>query len=79
MTVTRIATSRGQMGGAPRMRGSRMPAATAVDMVADEMTETEILEAFPNQERQDIHEALRYAAQAVRARRLPLVMPVRSS
>jgi uncharacterized protein (DUF433 family) len=42
-------------------------------MVADGMTEEEILAAFPDLEREDIREALRYAAEALRERELPLV------
>jgi uncharacterized protein (DUF433 family) len=44
-------------------------------MVADGMTETEILAAYPDLEQQDIREALRYAAEAVRERELPLLIP----
>ena len=60
------------MGGVPCIRGLRIPVATVVGMVADGMTETEILAAYPNLERDDIREALRYAAEAVRERELPL-------
>jgi uncharacterized protein (DUF433 family) len=42
-------------------------------MVAEGMTADEILEDFPYLEREDIAEALRYAAEAVRERQLPLV------
>jgi len=42
-------------------------------MIADGMTEEEILRAYPDLERQDLQEALRYAAEAVRERELPLV------
>jgi uncharacterized protein (DUF433 family) len=42
-------------------------------MVADGMPEGEILQAYPDLEPEDIHEALRYAAEAVRERELPLV------
>jgi uncharacterized protein (DUF433 family) len=42
-------------------------------MVADGMNEEEILKAFSGLESEDIHEALRYAAEAVRERELPLV------
>jgi uncharacterized protein (DUF433 family) len=42
-------------------------------MVADSMTEHEILDAYPDLTAEDIHEALRYAAEAVRERELPLV------
>jgi uncharacterized protein (DUF433 family) len=40
-------------------------------MVADGMTEEEILRAYPDLEPEDIREALRYAAEAVRERELP--------
>jgi uncharacterized protein (DUF433 family) len=42
-------------------------------MVADGMTEDEILKAYPDLEREDIRDALRFAAEAVRERELPLV------
>ncbi len=62
------------MGGVPCIRGLRIPVATVVGMVADGMSEEEIIKAFPDLESEDIHEALRYAAEAVRERELPLVM-----
>ena len=61
------------MGGVPCIRGLRIPVATVVSMVADGMTEDEILKAYPDLEREDIRESLRYAAEAVRERELPLV------
>jgi len=42
-------------------------------MVADGMPDAEILTAFPDLEQEDIREALRFAAEAVRERELPLV------
>jgi uncharacterized protein (DUF433 family) len=42
-------------------------------MVADGMSADEILAAYPDLEREDIAEALQYAAEAVRERELPLV------
>jgi uncharacterized protein (DUF433 family) len=44
-------------------------------MVADGMTEKEILKSYPDLEKEDIKEALKYAAEAVRERELPLVLP----
>jgi uncharacterized protein (DUF433 family) len=41
-------------------------------MVADGMTDAEILAADPDLHAQDNREALRYAAEAVRERELPL-------
>jgi uncharacterized protein (DUF433 family) len=46
--------------------------ATVVGMVADGMPPEEILADVPYLEREDITEALRYAAGAVRERELPL-------
>ena len=70
---TRITVNPKQMGGAPCIRGLRIPVATVVGMVADGMSEAEILQAFPDLEREDIREALLYAAETVRERELPLV------
>jgi len=72
MTFTRISVNPNQMGGMPCIRELRIPVATIVGMFADGMTEAEILAAYPDLERDDIHEALRYAAQALRERELPL-------
>lgn len=74
MKLTRITVNPNQMGGMPCIRGLRIPVATVVGMIADGMTEEEILRAFPDLEREDIREALQYAAEAVRERELPLVM-----
>jgi uncharacterized protein (DUF433 family) len=70
---TRVTVNPNQLGGVPCIRGLRIPVATVVGMVADGMTEEEILKAFPDLEGEDIVEALRYAAEAVRERELPLV------
>ncbi len=72
MTFTRISVRPDQMGGAPCIRGLRIPVATVVDMVADGMNKEEILAAYPDLEAEDIEEALHYAAEAVRERELPL-------
>jgi len=71
---TRITVNERQMGGMPCIRGLRIPVATVVAMVADGMTNEEILAAFPDLEPEDIKEALRYAAEAVRERELPIVL-----
>ena len=72
MTFTRITVRADQMGGVPCIRGLRVPVATVVGMVADGLSEREILEAYPDLEAEDIREALQYAAEAVRERELPL-------
>ena len=72
MRYTRITTKMNQMGGVPCIRGLRVPVATVVGMVADGMTQEDILRAYPDLEAEDIKQALLYAAEAVRERELPL-------
>lgn len=60
------------MDGVPCIRDLRIPVATVVGMVAEGMAEDEILAAYPDLEADDVREALRYAAEAVRERELPL-------
>jgi uncharacterized protein (DUF433 family) len=57
-----ITTNPAQMAGTPCIRGLRIPVRTVLAMLADGMTEDEILRDFPDLEREDIREALRYAA-----------------
>lgn len=73
MKYTRITVRPDQMGGMPCIRGLRIPVATIVAMIADGMTDDEILSDHPSLEREDIREALRYAAEAVQERAIPLV------
>ena len=73
MEFRRITVDPQQMGGMPCIRRLRIPVATIVGMVADGMTEAEILESYPDLQREDVREALRYAADAVREREIPLV------
>ena len=72
MEFPRITVDPRQMDGVPCIRRLRIPVATVVGMVADRMTHEEILRAYPDLEPEDIDEALRYAAEAVRERELPL-------
>jgi uncharacterized protein (DUF433 family) len=72
MKFGRITVDPKQMDGVPCIRGLRIPVATVVGMVAEGMTEAKILQAYPDLTSDDIHEALRFAAEAVRERVLPL-------
>jgi uncharacterized protein (DUF433 family) len=69
----RITVNPNQMGDMPCIRGLRVPVATVVGMIADGMTEEEILKAYPDLELEDLRDALRYAAEAVWKRELRLV------
>lgn len=68
----RITVDPDTMGGMPCIRGLRIPVATVVAMVADGMTAAEIVEELPDLITDDVAEALRYAAEAMRERELPL-------
>jgi uncharacterized protein (DUF433 family) len=75
VTFDRITTEAGKMGGQPCIRGLRIPVATVVAMVADAMSTDQIVIQLPDLEAEDVAEALRYAAEAVRERQLPLRQP----
>ena len=74
MKFTRITVNPRQMGGVPCIRGLRIPVATIVDTVAEGISVKEIIKLYPDLEPEDIQEALRYAAEAVRERELPLAV-----
>jgi uncharacterized protein (DUF433 family) len=71
--LERITIRQDQMGGVPCIRGLRIPAATIVGMVANGMTDAEILDAYPDLEPEDIRAALRFAAEALQERAIPVV------
>ena len=73
MKITRITVDSNQMNGVPCVRGLRIPVATVVEMVAQGMSDTAILTAYPDLELEDIREALSFAAAALRERELPIV------
>jgi uncharacterized protein (DUF433 family) len=75
MTFERITVEPDKMGGQPCIRGLRIPVATVVTMVADNMTAEQIVAELPDLEVEDVAEALRYAAEALRERELPLRRP----
>ncbi len=72
MEYTRITVDPAQMGGVPCIRGLRIPVATVVALLAEGADEKELLGDYPDLQPEDIREALRYAAEAVRERELPL-------
>ena len=72
MTFTRITVDPNLMAGVPTIRGLRIPVATVLSMVADGMTAEEICRDLPDLTPEDVAEALRYAAESVRERQLPL-------
>ena len=73
MRFERVTVDPAQMGGVPCTRGLRIPVTTVVGLVAQGMTETRIVEEYPDLEVEDIRQALAYAAAAVDERQLPLL------
>ncbi len=63
INFTRITIDANQMGGVPCTRGLRIPVATVVEMIAEGMSEAEILAVYPDLDHEDIRESLRFAAE----------------
>ncbi len=72
MAFERITVDQDVMAGMPCIRGLRIPVATVLAMVADGMTVDEVVAELPDLVADDVAESLRYAAQAMRERELPL-------
>lgn len=70
----RITIDPEKMGGAPCIRGLRIPVATVVGMVAAGMTPEEIIKELPDLEPEDIKAALALAAQTLKERTIPVAL-----
>jgi uncharacterized protein (DUF433 family) len=68
----RITVNPAQMGGVPCIRNLRIPVATIITMIAQGMSEKEILDSYPDLEKEDITQSLEYAAESVREKEIPL-------
>jgi len=73
LQLDRITMNPQVMGGKPCIRGMRVTAGTIVGLIAAGRTADEILAAYPYLEREDIHQALQYAAW--RAEEMEVVLP----
>jgi len=71
--LTRITFDPAVMGGKPCIRGFRVTVGTIVGLVASGHSATDILKAYPYLEKDDIREALAYAAWRSEEIDLPLV------
>jgi uncharacterized protein (DUF433 family) len=70
--LTRITLDPDVMGGKPCIRGLRVTVGTIVGLVASGRTTQEILAAYPYLEKDDVREALSYAAWRVEETEVPL-------
>lgn len=72
MAFQRIVADHRVMAGVPCIRGTRIPVATLVGLVAEGMTTGEILADYPQLTADDVREALQFAAAAVDQTTFPL-------
>lgn len=70
--IERVTVDHRVMGGVPCVRGTRIPVATVVAMLADGMTVAEILADYPQLVDDDVRDVLRYAAASVDEHELPV-------
>ena len=72
--LSRITFDPQVMGGKPCIRGMRGTVGTIVELVASGKTVDEVLADYPYLEREDILEALSYAAWRAEEREVPLAL-----
>ena len=70
--LQRITLDPAVMGGKPCIRGMRVTVGTVVGLLAAGRTEEEILKAYPYLEKEDLREALAYAAWRAEELEVPL-------
>lgn len=70
--LQRITLDPAVMGGKPCIRGMRVTVGTVVGLLATGHTEEEILKAYPCLEKEDLKEALAYAAWRAEEIEVPL-------
>jgi uncharacterized protein (DUF433 family) len=70
--LNRITHDPGVMGGKPCIRGLRVTVGTIVGLVANGYSTDDILNAYPYIDRDDVREALTYAAWRVEEMELPI-------
>jgi len=64
--LRRVVVSAETFGGQPCIRGTRIPIAVILDGLAEGLSETDIIDHYPQLSREDIHGALAYASELAR-------------
>jgi uncharacterized protein (DUF433 family) len=72
MSEPRVVAEHRTMGGVPCIRGTRIPVATIVGLVAQERSVEQIVADYPQLSAHDVRAALEFAAAAVSERQVPL-------
>lgn len=65
MIKNRIISTRGILGGSPRVAGTRIGADFLLELLASGMSTDEIIKEYPQLYREDVQAVLRYAKSAV--------------
>jgi len=73
--LTRITFNLEIMGGKPCIRGMRVTVGTIVGLIASGKNIDEVLSEYPYLEREDVLQALSYAAWRAEEREVPLASP----
>ena len=61
--VERITVDKNQCGGRPCIRGMRIRVTDVLELLANGLNHDDVLEEFPDLEREDIQACLRFASQ----------------
>lgn len=75
MSDDRIIADHRIMGGVPCIRGTRIPVATIIGLMAEGCTVDGVIDDYPQLAAEDVRAALQFAADAVAERQLPLRTP----
>ncbi len=73
--LARITVSPEVCHGKPCLRGLRYPVENVLEWMSSGMSQEEILEDFPDLEREDLQAAMAWATRLARTRRLEVVAP----
>ena len=60
--IDRITTNPEQMGGVPCIRGLRIPVSIILTLISERLSEDNIIELYPDMEKEDFSAILRFAA-----------------
>lgn len=72
MTFDRISIDPMQMGGVPCLAHKRIPVATVLKLMAEGASFEQILKAYPDLEKEDLRQAIAFAARSVEEREIAL-------
>ena len=69
----RITIDPEQMDGVPCVRGLRIPVATVIGLLAEGLSLQEILDDYPDLEKEDVDECLHFAAITLQEKQIPIL------